>query len=210
MNWLVILRQILFTGYEALPLISFIALGVGGLIILQGYNLLADFGQTIWVHTIFRLVIVNELSVIISALIVIARSGTAISTEIGNMVINREIDLLKSFGVSPGGYLVVSRLIGVMIALFALTIYFNIIAILGGWLFSWFFNRIEFHTFMSDFISVLHISDILFLFIKPLIFGFIIAVVSSYHGLSVLQSIHRSAAKDFKSGGSIHLFHHFV
>jgi phospholipid/cholesterol/gamma-HCH transport system permease protein len=187
-NWLVILRQILFTGYEALPLISFIALGVGGLIILQGYNFLSDFGQTIWVHTIFRLVVVNELSFIIAALIVIARSGTAISTEIGNMVVNREIDLLKSFGISPIGYLVVSRLIGVMLALFALTIYFNVIAVLGGWLFSWFFNRIEFHTFMNDFISVLHFSDILLLFIKPLVFGFIIAFVTSYHGLSVFKA----------------------
>jgi phospholipid/cholesterol/gamma-HCH transport system permease protein len=187
-NWQIILRQILFTGCEALPLITFIALGVGGLIILQGYNFLSDFGQTIWIHTIFRLVIVNELSIIITALIVIARSGTAISTELGNMTINREIDLLKSFGISPIGYLVLSRIIGVLIALFALAIYFNAIAILGGWFFSWFFNRIEFSPFINDFISVLQFSDVLFLLIKPVVFGFIISFVACYQGLSVQKA----------------------
>ncbi len=185
---LVILRQILFTGFEALPLISFIALGIGGLIIMQGYNLLSNFGQGIWIHIILVTIVVNELSSIITALVVIARSGTAISTELGNMVINREIDLLKSFGVSPVSYLVVSRLFGVMIAMLVLTIYFNIVAIMGGWFFSSLFNRIDFRSFMNDFLSVLTLSDVLMSLIKPLIFGFIIALVSSYHGMQVFKA----------------------
>jgi len=81
----VIFRQILFTGYEALPLISFLALAIGGLIILQGNNFLAGFGQGIWVHVILVTVVVNELSGILTALVVIARSGTAMATELGNM-----------------------------------------------------------------------------------------------------------------------------
>jgi phospholipid/cholesterol/gamma-HCH transport system permease protein len=185
---LVILRQILFTGYEALPLISFIALGIGGLIIMQGYNLLSNFGQGIWVHIILVTVVVNELSSIITALVVIARSGTAISTELGNMVVNREIDLLKSFGVSPISYLVVSRLLGVMLAMLVLTVYFNIIAVLGGWFFSSLFSKLEFRAFMNDFLSVLKISDIIMSLFKPLVFGFIIALVSSYQGMQVYKA----------------------
>ncbi len=185
---LVILRQILFTGYEALPLISFIALGIGGLIIMQGYNLLSNFGQGIWVHIILVTVVVNELSSIITALVVIARSGTAISTELGNMVVNREIDLLKSFGVSPISYLVVSRLIGVMLAMLVLTLYFNIVAVLGGWFFSSLFSKLEFRAFMNDFLMVLKLPDILMSLFKPLVFGFIIALVASYQGMQVYKA----------------------
>jgi len=184
----IIFKQILFTGFEALPIISFIALAVGGLIILQGYNLLSNFGQGIWVHVILVTVVIRELSAIMTALVVIARSGTAISTELGNMVINREIDLLRSFGISPLSYLVASRIIGVMAAMFILTLYFNIIAVLGGWLFSTIFNHIGFRSFINEFMSVLLFSDVLVTLLKPLIFGFIIAIMSSYQGLQVQRA----------------------
>lgn len=187
-NNTVIFRQILFTGVEALPIISFIALGIGGLIILQGYNLLSNFGQGIWMHVILVTVVVKELSGIITALVVVARSGTAISTELGNMVVNRELDLLRSFGVSPISYLVVSRLFGVVIAMTILTLYFNLVAILGGWFFSNLFNRIEFRAFINDFLTVLTFRDVLMSIIKPIVFGFIIAIVASFQGMSVVKA----------------------
>ncbi len=182
---IVVLRQILFTGYEALPLISFLALAIGGLIILQGTNLLAGFGQGIWVHIILVTVVVNELSGILTALVVVARSGTAISTELGNMKVRREIDLIESFGISPIGYLVLSRIIGVVVAVVILVLYFNLVTVLGGWLFSRLFNQLEFRTFMNGFLSVLKISNVLMALIKSICFGVIISLVSTYHGMSV-------------------------
>jgi phospholipid/cholesterol/gamma-HCH transport system permease protein len=182
---MVVLRQILFTGYEALPLISFLALAIGGLVILQGTNLLTGFGQGIWVHIILVTVVVNELSGILTALVVVARSGTAISTELGNMKVRREIDLIESFGISPIGYLVVSRIFGVVVAMVVLVLYFNLVAVLGGWLFSRMFNQLEFRTFMNDFLSVLKISHVVSGFIKSVCFGLIVSTVSTYHGMSV-------------------------
>jgi phospholipid/cholesterol/gamma-HCH transport system permease protein len=184
----VIIRQILFTGVEALPLISFIALAIGGLVIMQGYELLSNFGQGIWIHIILVRVVVIELSGILTALVVIARSGTAISTELGNMVVSREMSLLKSFGISPLVYLGVSRIIGVVIAMVVLTLYFNVITVLGGWLFSQFFNHLEFRAFISDFISVLKLSYIVMGFLKSILFGFIIAITACYHGMSVQKA----------------------
>ncbi|MDD4310630.1 MAG: ABC transporter permease [Candidatus Cloacimonetes bacterium] len=181
----VVIRQILFTGVEALPLIGFIALAIGGLVIMQGYAMLSSFGQGIWVHKILAQVVVSELSGIITALVVIARSGTAISTELGNMVVSREMNLLKSFGIAPIGYLVVSRIIGVVIAMAVLTMYFNIIAILGGWGFSQIFNHLEFSAFMNDFFSVLKLSTVLGSIVKTIVFGLIIAITASYQGMSV-------------------------
>jgi phospholipid/cholesterol/gamma-HCH transport system permease protein len=182
---MVILRQILFTGYEALPLISFLALAIGGLIILQGTNLLSNFGQGIWVHIILVTVVVNELSGILTALVVVARSGTAISTELGNMKVRREIDLIESFGISPIGYLVVSRIIGVVVAMVVLVVYFNVIAVMGGWLFSRIFSHLEFRAFMNDFLSVLQLSHVVSSLVKSIVFGLIISSLSAFHGISV-------------------------
>lgn len=182
---MVILRQILFTGFEALPLISFLALAIGGLIILQGNNFLAGFGQGIWVHVILVTVVINELSGILTALVVVARSGTAISTELGNMKVRREMDLLRSFGISPVAYLVVSRVIGVVVSMVVLVLYFNFIAVLGGWLFAQVFSALEFKAFMKDFLSVLKFSHIISGFIKSICFGLIISIVSTFQGMSV-------------------------
>lgn len=184
-SWNVILRQILFTGYEALPLISFIALAIGGLIIWQGYTLLSTFVQSIWVHVILVMVVVNELSGLITALVVIARSGTAISTELGNMVVRREIALLKSFTISPISYLVVSRLVGVTLSLVVLSLYFNLVAILGGWLVSSLISPIDFRSFINEFTGVLRFSNILVSLIKPFVFGIIITLTACFQGMSV-------------------------
>ena len=185
---MVVIRQILFTGVEALPLIGFIALAIGCLTIMQGYAFLSNFGQGIWVHIILVRVIVGELSGLITALVVIARSGTAISTELGNMVVNREMQLLKSFDIAPMGYLVVSRILGVVISMLVLTLYFNIIAVLGGWLFAQFFNHLSFSAFMNDFFSILTFPHIIMTVLKSIVFGFVIAITVSYQGMSVSKA----------------------
>ncbi len=184
-GFMVLLRQIMFTGYEALPLILFIALSIGGLIILEGNYILGGFGQSKLVYVILVTVVIRELSSIITALIVIARSGTAISTELGNMVINNEINLLHSFGISPVSYLVVSRFIGVVVAMFLLTIYFNLAAVIGGWLFATIFYPINFGYFVSQFLYQLSFADIIIFVIKSIVFGTAIALISCYQGLKV-------------------------
>ncbi len=184
-GFMVLLRQIMFTGYEALPLILFIALSIGGLIILEGNYILSGFGQSKLVYVILVTVVIRELSSIITALIVIARSGTAISTELGNMVINNEISLLRSFGISPVSYLVVSRFIGVVAAMFLLTIYFNLAAVIGGWLFATIFYPINFGYFVSQFLYQLSFADIIIFVIKSIVFGTVIALISCYQGLKV-------------------------
>lgn len=184
-GFIVVLRQIMFTGYEALGLISFIAIAIGGLIILEGNNILGSIGGNKLIYVLLVTVVVRELSSILTALIVIARSGTAIATELGNMVVHHEIDALLSLGISPISYLVVSRLIGVVIATFILTIYFNISAILGGWLFSTLFFPVNFVDFVGDFIGYLKPGDLFICVIKSIVFGFAIAMNSSYQGLRV-------------------------
>jgi phospholipid/cholesterol/gamma-HCH transport system permease protein len=184
-GFIVVLRQIMFTGYEALGLISFIALAIGGLIILEGSYILGNFGGNQLIYILLVTVVVRELSSIFTALIVIARSGTAIATELGNMVVHHEIDALVAIGISPISYLVVSRLMGVVIATFTLTIYFNLSAIIGGWLFSTIFYPVNFMDFFGEFIGYLQPRDLIICIIKSIIFGLAIALNSCYQGLRV-------------------------
>jgi phospholipid/cholesterol/gamma-HCH transport system permease protein len=182
---IVLYRQILFTGYEALSLIALIAFSIGGIIILEGNAILPGFGQSKIFYTILVSVVTRELGCILTAFIIIARSGTAISTELGNMVINQEIDALQSFGISPISYLIVPRVLGVIISMITLTLFFNAFAIFGAWLLSFFFYSLNFSEFFHSLFSELAVRDIFSSVLKSVAFGFTIALISSYEGMKV-------------------------
>ena len=82
----VLILQILFTGVEALSIVSLIALSIGAVIIVEGGSILPRFGQTSLLYSILIVVITRELGPILTAFVIIARSGTAIATELGNAV----------------------------------------------------------------------------------------------------------------------------
>jgi len=131
------------------------------------------------------MVITKELGPIITAIILIARSGTAISTELGNMVVNHEVEALYSFGVNPISYLIIPRILGVMISFFALSIYMNLAGLLGGYLVANIFSPFSFIEFGTKLMQKLTVKDAVVSQIKSLVFGFIIAIISCYQGLSV-------------------------
>lgn len=184
-NLTVLLRQILFTGYEALGIISLIGLAIGGTIIIQGMSLLTNFGQTDYVYDILIIIITKELGPLLTAFILIARSGSSISTELGNMVVNHEIEALISFGIYPIRYLVVPRILGLVISIFCLTIYFNIMGLFGGYLVSSLFQSLSISDFFSNLLMKLTLTDLFVSQFKSLVFGFIIAIIACYYGLQV-------------------------
>ena len=181
----VLIRQILFTGFEALSLITLIGLSIGAIIIIQGISLLQNFGQSDLVYTILIMVITKELGPIITAFIIIARSGTAISTELGNMVVSHEVEALYSMGVNPISYLVVPRILGVMISFFALSLYLNVAGLLGGYVVANFITPFSFVEFFTKLMERLSIIDIVVSQVKSVVFGFIISIISCYYGLDV-------------------------
>lgn len=184
-GFIVLLRQILFTGFEALNIISLIGLSIGGIIIIQGNLLLNNFGQSKLVYAILIIIITKELGPIITAFVIVARSGTAITTELGNMVVNHEMEALTSIGINPISYLVIPRILGVVISLFALTIYFNIAGLIGGFLVANLVQPLSFFDFFLNLLEQLKISDIIIGMSKSIIFGIIISIISCYQGFSV-------------------------
>ncbi|MFH0736113.1 MAG: ABC transporter permease [bacterium] len=182
---IVLLRQVLFTGLEALWLISLNAFLIGSIIIIQGNLIFPNFGSSTLLYKILITVVTRELGTLLPALIIISRSGTAISTEIGNMVLKEEVDALLSFGISPFSYLIVPRVVGVVVSMITLSIYFNIFAILGSGIVAQLFYDIGFSNFISRIITELEFQDLFIIFIKSAFFGFSIAIISTYHGFKV-------------------------
>lgn len=182
---MVLFRQILFTGFEAFKLITLIGLAIGGIVIIQGMTLLENFGQSDLVYDILIIIITKELGPLLTSFIIIARSGTAIATELGNMVVNHEVEALTVTGINPISYLVVPRVIGVIVSLFCLSIYLNAAGLFGGYFVSTIFTPLSFGEFIRNLSSKLRIIDVVMSQVKSLVFGFTIAIISCYSGLKV-------------------------
>ncbi|RPJ05986.1 MAG: ABC transporter permease [Spirochaetaceae bacterium] len=181
----VLVMQIYFTGVEAINIISLLALGLGAVIIIQGLTILMQYSQTKFIYVILIMVITRELGPILTAFIIIARSGTAIATEIGNMVVSHEIEAYTAVGINPISYLVVPRFLGVTISLIILTLYFNYFGLFASFLVTQLFTTTPFDEYVQNILSELSLAAIFSSLVKSLAFGMIISIVSCYQGFKV-------------------------
>jgi len=180
--------QILFTGVEALPVIAVLSLGLGAVIIIQGVSLLPQFGQGQLIYTILITVITRELGPILTAFIIAARSGTAISTELGNMVVSHEIEAYIATGINPISYLAVPRVLGVTFSLVVLNLYFNVFGLLGSYFVTALIRPIGFQEYFGNLLNALTIVDVGSSILKSVVFGVIISSVATYYGFQVEQA----------------------
>lgn len=185
----VLVLQILFTGVEALPIISLIALVIGAVIIVEGGTLLPRFGQTGLLYQILVVVIVRELGPLLTAFIITARSGTAIATELGNMVVSHEIEAYVSVGIDPVSYLAVPRVLGFTISMVALTTYFIFFGLFGSFLVSQLVAPIVFREYIRNLLLTFQLRDVLSPVVKSLVFGLIASVVATFQGFRVQVSV---------------------
>lgn len=186
----VVSAQIYFTGWQAMPLITVLALAAGGIVILQSSTQLALFGSASMLGNILVVIVVREVGPLLTALVVIARSGTAVASEIGNMRVNREIEALETMGINPLSYIVFPRIIGGVVSVLCLAFYFNVIALLGGFLVTRFINDMPFSFYADTLANALAVEDVGLFLLKNGFSGMIIFVVSCYQGLLVKQSSH--------------------
>ncbi len=186
----VVSAQIYFTGWQAMPLITALALASGAIIILQSTAQLSLIGNSAFVGNLMVMIIVRELGPLMTALIVIARSGTAVSSEIGNMRANREMEALESVGINPLSYIVFPRILGGVISVLCLAFYFNVIALIGGYLVTRFMQDMPFSFYAASLAQAFSIEDVEIFLLKNSFSGMIIFVVCCYQGLLVKQSAH--------------------
>lgn len=186
----VISAQIYFTGWQALPLISVMALATGGVLVLQSMANLSMLGGTQMIGSFLIVMIVREAGPLLVALVVIARSGTAVASEIGNMRANREIEALESMGINPLSFIVFPRVVGGVISVTCLAFYFNVVALVGGFFLTKFLQDMPFSFYMDSLMRGFAKEDVLIFIAKNCFSGMIIFVVSCYQGLSVKKSPH--------------------
>lgn len=178
-------KQILFTGFDGLGVISTVSALLGMVIIIQAYTLIPALSGGQLVAQILNLVIIRELGPILTAFIIIGRSGTALSTEIGNMMVSHEVDALKAMGIDPIRFLVTPRLLGMVISMVFLGIYFDLIGILGGFIVAQLQISLPLDLFLENLLKVVTLEDIYIGLVKNIFFGISISIVSCYHGMQV-------------------------
>ncbi len=181
----VIIQQLFRSGLTLLPMIIFLALALGLLVIGQTVSLLSRVGANQYLGTIMVTVIVRELGPLLTALVVLLRTGTGTVVELGTARAQGEVEALEVLGVDPVHYLVVPRVIGIAAAVFALTIYLIIGSLVSGYLWA-FLQDVPLRP--DDYFRQLAASvsgmDFIIVGIKALLFGGAIAIVTCYHGLA--------------------------
>ena len=186
----VVSAQIFFTGWQAMPLISVLALATGSIVIMQSTAQLSLLGNASFIGNVMVVVIMRELGPLVTALVVIARSGTAVASEIGNMRVHREIEALEVMGINPLSFIVFPRLAGGVISVICLAFYFNLVALFGGFLVSSFIQNMAFSFYLDSLAQAIAAEDVALFLLKNGFSGMIIFVVSCYQGLLVKQSSH--------------------
>ncbi len=181
-----ILKQVLFTGLKALVVMSIVSLLIGGLIIF----ITADGGlQESVISQVLIVTIIQYIGPLITLMILIGRSGTAIAAEIGNMMVSHEIEALEIMGIDSLHYVAAPRIIGMSISIVCLSIFFSTVGVLGGAVVMVnLVDNFSLDKFYRSFFNHLTVSVILESLLKILISGVIISTVGCYQGFQVKHS----------------------
>jgi phospholipid/cholesterol/gamma-HCH transport system permease protein len=176
--------QAMDTGVRALPILSLITFFIGLILALQAAYELRRFGAISAVATAVAVSMSRELGPLITAIVVIGRSGSAFAAELGTMKVNEEIDALETMAISPVRFLVAPKFLAMMIMLPCLTIWANTMGILGGSLFGVAQADFTFSRYISASVDSLVLRDITTGLIKSVMFGITITAVGCFEGLS--------------------------
>jgi phospholipid/cholesterol/gamma-HCH transport system permease protein len=180
-----IFSQIWNAGVRLLPMIGFIGAAFGFLIIGQTVPVLQQVGAQQYIGTVMVTVIVRELGPLLTALIVLARVGTANVVELGTIRALGEVEALESLGIDPVHYLVMPRVIALSLSVFCLATYLVFIAIFSGYVFAFVQDvPLTFTNYLEQLNLALRWEDFVLFALKTALFGAIIAIVSCYHGLA--------------------------
>jgi phospholipid/cholesterol/gamma-HCH transport system permease protein len=183
----IIIMQIYFTGNLALMIISLAALSLGIVTVLQSYYILSNYGALKQVGDIINIIIIRELGPFFTAFIILSRSATAISAEIGTMMVNDEINALEMLGIDSLKFVVFPRIAGMVIAGVFLTIYFNAISLIGGFLVGNLVGGLSFDTYITYIINSITFLDISMSIFKSAIFSLFISGIAIYYGFQAFE-----------------------
>lgn len=178
------ISQALQVGVRALPILSLITFFIGLILALQSAYELRKFGALNYVASAVAISMSRELGPLITAIVVIGRSGSAFAAELGTMKVTEEIDALETMAIHPVDFLVTPKFLAMIVMLPCLTIWANSMGILGGALFGVAQADFTFRRYIQASLEALLLRDIVTGLIKSVMFGITITAVGCHEGLS--------------------------
>ncbi len=177
-----IIQSMEFIGVGSLSIIVLVSVFVGGVFGLQSVEAFRMFNADGYVGSAVSLTLTREISPVLTALMVAGRAGSAMATEIGSMRITEQIDALATLAVNPVQYLVVPRLIASTLMMPLLTIVFNVMGIVGAYIFAVIVKNVDKGLFIYNVQWYTDIDDLTMGIIKAAIFGLAVSLIGCYQG----------------------------
>jgi phospholipid/cholesterol/gamma-HCH transport system permease protein len=172
-------------GVEALGIIGLMSFLIGIVIAQQGAVQLRQFGAEVFTVNLIGRITLRELGVLMTAIMVAGRSGSAFAAQIGSMRLAEEVDAMRTIGVSPMEALVIPRVLAAVVLMPLLGFYSSLIAIIGGGIFCWIDLDLPPVTFVQRIREVVPITDLWVGLLKAPVFGLIIAMSGCFQGMQV-------------------------
>jgi phospholipid/cholesterol/gamma-HCH transport system permease protein len=169
-------------GVDALPIVALISFLLGMILAFQSAVPMKRFGAEIFVADLIGLSMLRELGPLMTAILLAGRSGAAFAAEIGTMRVNQEVDALTTMGLNPVRFLVTPRIIAAVLMTPLLTLFANLVGLLGGAVTMTSFS-IPFVTFLKEVDSAVTMTDFLAGFVKSFVFAVLIAGIGCLRGL---------------------------
>jgi phospholipid/cholesterol/gamma-HCH transport system permease protein len=171
-------------GVGSLPIVVLIGLFTGAVLALQTSSTLQQFGSLSLTGQLVSLSMVRELGPVLTGILVAGRNASGMASELGSMKVTEQIDAMRAMGVDPTKKLVTPRLVATVIMLFFLSIISDFVGLVGGFLISNFLLGLNPNQYWSRAYQALRFGDVFMGLSKPVVFGFIIASVGCYYGMT--------------------------
>ncbi|OHD04351.1 ABC transporter permease [Sphingopyxis sp. RIFCSPHIGHO2_12_FULL_65_19] len=188
LRWNAVVTRFQAVGVDALPIIGLMSFLIGIVIAQQGAVQLEQFGLEVFTINLVGRASIRELGLLMTAIMVAGRSGSAFAAQIGTMKLTEEIDAMRTIGVSPMEAIVLPRVAASTITMPLLGFYASLCAIAGGGLFCWVGLDIPPLTYIQRLREIIPMTDFWIMLIKAPVFGILIGVTGCYEGMQVRQN----------------------
>ncbi len=178
------LQQMDLIGVGSVPIVVLTGFFTGAVLALQSANSLARFGALSLTGQLVSLSMVRELGPVLTGLMVAGRNASGMASELGSMKVTEQIDAMRALGTDPSKKLVTPRMVASVVMLFFLTIVSDLVGLIGGWVISYLILGLDSYQYWNSAYQSLVYADVFMGLTKPLLFGFLIATVGCFYGLS--------------------------
>jgi phospholipid/cholesterol/gamma-HCH transport system permease protein len=180
-----LLQQMDLIGIGSLPIVLLTGAFIGAVMVLQTASQFERFGETSLTGDIVSLALVRELGPAITGLLVAGRNASGMASELGSMLVTEQVDAMRAMGTDPNRKLVAPRVLATMCVLPLLTAMADFVGLTGGFIVSYTTLHIGAVEFWTRALNALEFSDLMQGMAKPVMFGFLLATIGCYKGLTV-------------------------